>query len=174
MKLDLAKSELKGGVLTRVTLSYGAEEDRIQMTGLLASGVTIKLWLTQRLVNQLVCCLLKLRLDEETPSCLDTQGSNSLTFDNFALNQSPVECDENTRGFLIQSVDVSQQSDLTVLVFKGSDSLDTIALPMKVTELKKWLFGLRQCYRSAHWPQSVWVAGLQLGEPHSNLTTTFH
>ena len=40
--------------LHRITTEYIDSEDRIRLTGQLASGDTVVLWLTQRLLNRLV------------------------------------------------------------------------------------------------------------------------
>ncbi len=40
--------------LQRITTTYVEVEDRLSLTGILAHGMTVQLWLTQRLLNRLV------------------------------------------------------------------------------------------------------------------------
>ena len=42
------------GTLQRCTTEYVECEDRIRLAGELASGATVVLWLTQRLMNRLI------------------------------------------------------------------------------------------------------------------------
>ena len=161
--------ESRNDVITRFTLSYIAEEDRIRLVGLFSSGEKIKLWLTQRLISRLEPLIQKLRPPDQLDQNRDEPMSHFSSFDS-----SHVECDQNTESFLVNSIDINHQSTQIVLTFHGFNSKDRVILGLSTLNVNKWLVAIKECCKLAKWPQGVWAAVRDTPANQLNPQNTVH
>jgi len=141
-------------LLANITLGYSLEEDRLRLDGLGASGETITLWLTARLMNRLVPELIKRQTDMQLLikklASTDTEGT-----DLSAAESNAVQCAPGSPEILVASVDVSTRDDQLLLVFKDSEKAQRGIFVMPLSALQRWNRGLQKCFEQAGWSQSV-------------------
>ena len=145
-------------ILTRVTLSYSVDEDRIRFIGLKTSGERICLWLTQRLVNRLVPVLNKIaeaHLIQESCEIAAVQNGLEQSSDSVE-SEIPLDCDEGSESFLVRAIDVTGQPNQIILLLRGVNPADRVLFSLPAKSLGRWFSGLRECFRLAEWSQDVW------------------
>jgi hypothetical protein len=147
--------------IRRVTVSYDAQEDRLQLAVEDNVGHVITLWLTQRLANRLVAVLLA-RLAEATADHSDASTRATMqAWEQSAAYaqhspQSPVQSRGPVTRSLITSVDISHADGHFRLVIRWAED-QTVALPLDSTALRQWLGIVYGRYREADWPcEGIW------------------
>lgn len=170
------------GTLQRVTLEYVDLEDRIRLTGELASGDTVVLWLTQRLVNRLVPHLIAWLERQVAPASSrpSIQAAHQELVQGFAQQaararlgaEPPVRAADSDPGWRVDSIEITPREEGGVLTFKGAAEA-RVTLPLAAQPLRQWLgIVYEQCLRG-EWPTSVWPAWMTPAEaapePHRSL-----
>ena len=102
---------LELSILSRMTLSYNVDEDRVILVGELETGQVVSLVLTQRLLNQLVPHLLK------AADSLRTSDTSHGSYAKEALhgNNAPVQLTDLSNSILVTAVDLTKASGCVVL-----------------------------------------------------------
>ena len=147
--------------LLRITVQHHDFEDRIRRVGEAAEGSILVMWMTQRLVNNLVPALLNW-LEGRT----DHLASNPalMGFEQDAARagltpQSPVEAPSDEDGWLVQAVDLKPAADSIQLLFRPARPDQPPAfLVMNATAMRQWLGILHDQCKRAGWPMKVWPA----------------
>ena len=156
MPIGLAQSHrsliLSSPALRKYTTSYVPEQDRIRIIGLTSQGCTVCLWLTQRLVNQLVHHFLTMmRLDQKSMSsemqCLTPSQEKGHT---------EVVLTEGFLEYLVTAVDITVSSGQACLNLRGEDAKLSVSLSLSANLLVEWMRVLRHCYVTASWPDACW------------------
>lgn len=150
--------------LTRVTIEYIDIEDRIRLSGEVAEGQTMVLWLTQRMLNRVVphaCAWLANKLPVSANSSLaEIQQSAMQSFAQQAAlarlsPEQPVAADAAQQQWRVHSVDVTAGDAGIRLAFKG-DAGESAGLTMPAEALRQWLAIVHSQYVKADWPTGVW------------------
>lgn len=162
--------------VTRATLAFNKTEDRISLTCALENDEHIILWLTARLVRQLVPHLVQLttRLPK-TPSKVgrqevvaeaDSAGESSVSdlapegqglgTPEMRSPESPVIAKEGSPSKVVTAIDITHSPMLVKLCFKEDQDNTGVWLSLEHTQLAQWLEGVKQCFVQAGWATDCW------------------
>ncbi len=169
--------------LQRITSEYVEAEDRIRLSGEDEQGNSIVLWLTQRLLAQLISHLLAL-IEEQAPDIAKNSNAADTTqslMQGFAQQAAqadlapelPVETAANSQSWLVQEVDIALSAEgALVLVFKREigagtaiqdEELETpecdnakAILTVEAKQLRQWLGIIQAQWQRAGWPLTLW------------------
>ena len=160
--------------LQRITTEYVEVEDRIRLSGEGEQGQTIVLWLTQRLLSQVISHLLGL-IEKQSPTLSktgDSQAPASNLMQGFAQQaaeaelspEQPVQAASSSLSWLIQEVDIALSPEGSlVLVFKrelgavaGQDEEGITTLKVEAKQLRQWLGIVHAQWQRAGWPLALW------------------
>lgn len=165
--------------LQRITTAYDPVQDRIRLAGETAQAHTVALWLTQRLLAQL--------LPHLTTWLERHHGGDDLRADllnqfaqQAALNalepQAPVQASPTAHGpddGLVVSVDITTSADGVALTFKGVHA-PMGRLNLQAMALRQWLGIVHlQCVQ-AGWPTDHWPEWMQPPEPPAQQRALMH
>ena len=136
--------------LQRLTTDYVETEDRVRLRGALASGESVVIWLTRRLMDRLVRHLIGVLAQhgEELPA------GPALPADAPVSQEPPVSAEHAEIQWVAQAVDVSVNPGAMQLSFRDAERLSRITLDGRL--LRQWLDGLRDLYILAEWPLTPW------------------
>lgn len=140
-------------VLQRITTEYIDLEDRVRLSGEAASGVSVSLWLTQRLLGRLVGAIL--------PWIAEGDDDYQAVKNNFSQaaaraglqRQPPVPAQSSP--CLVTKVDLRHNAEALTLTFCGADDL-AAELTLQRQDVRQWLNILYDAWRAAGWPAGVW------------------
>ena len=178
--------------LQRITTEYVDTEDRIRLSGEVEKDAPIVLWLTQRLLSQVISHLLGL-IEKQSLSLANTDSSNpapaSSIMQGFAqqaaqaelAQELPVQTTAAAQSWLVLEVDISLSPEGTLLlVFKrdpGNAALQegagTAALTVEATQLRQWLGIVHAQWQKAGWPLTLWPTWMDEQAP-SGATKPLH
>lgn len=137
--------------LSRVTLSYSAEEDRVCVDGITENGEIKRLWLTARIVNRLAPHLLRLNGDAPCEKHV-VKGPVAQHLE----SPEKVEFVEGSEETLIESIDICDLESDIALLFKDKSTTVKASLSLSRGEMRRWTNALRHCYLLGGWPISSW------------------
>lgn len=143
--------------LERITTVYIEGEDRIRLSGEVATGEVVVIWLTQRLLQRLLPLLLQL-LQGRPADVLHAevlQGFAQQAAKADLQPQVPVQIRTGSTAWVAQSVDMTATDQAVILTFRGADS-QAAALTLAAIPLRQWLGILHDMYGKAEWPLAVW------------------
>jgi hypothetical protein len=163
--------------LQRITTEYVDTEDRIRLSGEVEENVSIVLWLTQRLLAQLITHLLGL-IEKQSLDVVTTDSANpapaSSLMQGFAQQAAqaelapevPVQAPESAQSWLVLEVDFSLNPEgALVLVFKrdagkaaqqGGEDARKATLTVEAKQLRQWLGIVHAQWQQAGWPLTFW------------------
>ena len=158
----------------RITTEYIELEDRIRLTGGLAQGDTVVLWLTQRLMNRLIPHLTAWLSRQIAPASRipSVQAAHQDIVQGFAQQAAraqlapelPVRTPSEEAGWRVDSVDIAEGENALVLTFKGAGKAQaTLTLPAQ--PLRQWLGIVFEQYQRGEWPTTVWPGWMQAAQP---------
>lgn len=170
--------------LQRVTTTYVEVQDRMRLTGALASGTAVQLWLTQRLLGRLVPPLTTW-LERHTPLvAADTRPGTAVPkaqiapadqgmVQRFAQHmaqaqltpQPPVHATADSATWVVTSVALSLRPQTVLLAFKNDASdLHTVTWELNAQQLRQWLGIVFDQVVRAQWPTASWPAWMAQGQ----------
>lgn len=159
----------------KATVAYEEREDRIKVLGESKDCGTVVLWLTQRLLGKLIPHLTGRLLDaisdddSRSPEAVNARGATKL---------DPVEEDRLVLTLLVDAVDITDSTSLTIMQFREESrtgGLSAVRLALNAAQLSSWLQALRACYQKASWSQDCWLLPEGLGpEDASSSKVTVH
>jgi hypothetical protein len=175
--------------LQRITTEYVDTEDRIRLSGEVEDNLPIVLWLTQRLLTQLITHLLglieKQSLDVATADSANPAPASSL-MQGFAQQAAqaelapeiPVRATDSAQSWLVLAVDFSLSPEgALVLVFKrdagtaaqqeGEDA-GKATLTVEAKQLRQWLGIVHAQWQRAGWPLKFWPTWMDEQMPSDN------
>ncbi len=144
--------------LQRITTQYSENEDRLQILGETASGATVSLWFTRRLMDRLLGTLLTW-LDAQEVAGTEVAAVQAFQQDvaKSALKpQAPVVPMADTVNALPSSVDIAQGEDGVRLTFKSADHSALASLALSGDTLRQWLQIVHGLYIKAEWSTQLW------------------
>lgn len=162
--------------LQRFTTEYIELEDRIRLTGELAHGDTVVLWLTQRLMNRLVPHLTAWLARQLAPasSIPSVQAAHQDIVQGFAQQaacarlapEPPVRASSEGSGWRVDAVDIAQGEGAVVLTFKGEGKAQA-TLTLAAQPLRQWLGIVFEQYQRGEWPTTVWPGWMEAARPQA-------
>jgi hypothetical protein len=172
--------------LKRITTEYVHTEDRIRLSGEVEENTSIVLWLTQRLLAQLITHLLRLiekqSLDLGNADSADPAPASSL-MQGFAqqvaqaelIPELPVQAAANAKSWLVLEVDCSLSPEGTlVLIFKREagkaaaqedEDAGKATLTVEAKQLRQWLGIVHAQWQQAGWPLTIWPTWMDEQSP---------
>ncbi|GAB4270445.1 MAG: hypothetical protein Kow0065_20260 [Methylomicrobium sp.] len=173
-------------VLSRITTVYIPTEDRVRLSGQVAPGRVVVVWLSLRLLNRMVPMLTEWleKQDADLPradllqSVKQERARDQLLERARQDGELPVPAEQPESDWLARSVDVQQRSDRMQLIFKDQPSPPQrlAALPLQPLQLRQWLNILLTAYAQAQWPLDVWPEWIreQVGVHKPRLASYLH
>ena len=150
--MNFAEDATQVLVLSRLTLDYSANQDRMKLAGVTAEGSFVIAWLSLRLLARLIPHLLN-RCETLLPPALQNE-EHSETLNQSVAPEEPVIPSSGALEFLARSADISQAAGGLIVAFRDEDNMVRFVLPK--TNAMRWLGGLRKLYQVAEWPMDVW------------------
>ena len=153
MAADSTEQEVT--LLSRLTLDYSPDEDRIKLTGLTQEGALVVAWLSLRLLERIVPHLLTqyaVIAASAAHTAASRQSPNPQEM--FGGAEEPVLPAPDTPSFLVDAADMTKGTNATVLTLRGADDEVRFAIP--ASKMAHWLSGLKQLYQVAEWPMKAW------------------
>ena len=147
---------LELSTLSRMTLSYNVDEDRVILVGELKTGQVVSLVLTQRLLNQLVPHLLKAADSLRTSDA--SFGTD--TKESLQGNNAPVQVKDLSSSILVTAVDLTKASGCVVLDWMNNARDRKVRLVLDQSSLNPWLAAVKHCFVRASWSITAWQAQL--------------
>ena len=136
--------------MTRLSLLYAIEEDRVQLSAVDAEGASLQLWLTARLVNLAVPHLVRHQAALETkfpaPACATVSTSAE------AQEPAPVICEPGCREVLVTEIELQFRDSGICMIFKENFHGALASLSLIGLELLRFNQGLQHCFEQAGWP----------------------
>lgn len=151
--------------LERLTCEYIESEDRIRMSGDVASASPVVIWLTQRMLKRLIPALIPLLEDKRTAP------HHAEVMQNFAQQaakaelkpQVPVQAQMASVVWVASSVDISTTVQAVTLTFHALDG-QAAYFVMEPLPLRQWLGILHGLYIINEWPQDIWPGWIKTSE----------
>ena len=140
-------------ILQRITTEYIDQEDRVRLSGEAASGATISLWLTQRLLVRLVGTILPWIAEREDAYQAVKNGFSQAAARADLQRQPPVMA--QALASLVTKVDLHYSADAMTLVFYGATG-PAGEITLQRQDVRQWLNILFDHWRAAAWPAEVW------------------
>jgi len=160
--------------LTKITLSYDLEQDRVGLAGQSTDDRTVKVWLTQRLLRRLVPHLIRFCRNSHLLGRLSHGPEGATAGAQPASGQAPVELKQNSEAFLAVAVDVSEIDDAVILTFRGNNNASAVRFGLPTETLETWLRGLRRCIDQGEWLVDGWETLEALPTGSTSGTVTVH
>lgn len=163
--------------LQRFTTAYDENEDRIKLTGHCQSDQHVMLWLTQRLLLNLVPVMLeRIQKSVEEPAQIQTVMQEFAQ--QAARTQMPslpaVQAKDDSQSWLIHSIDVTSTPEGLELAMKGKNN-DCAVIKLEGQLLRQWLNILYDLSLKANWPLSIWPDWIQASaQPKSPVNVVKH
>jgi hypothetical protein len=167
--------------LTRITTRYVAHEDRVRLAGELAGAGEVTVWLTFRLLNQLLPRLLS-GLEQQRAHLSRGEALRGEILQGFAQRKAmaemtpstPVRVGNNAATWLAEAVVISRSANGVTLIFRAGDGQEVL-LPLKGEALRQWLAIVYRAYGDAAWPGAFWPAWLvESAQPTAPSGLTVH
>jgi hypothetical protein len=140
-------------ILQRITTEYIDLEDRVRLTGEAATGATVSLWLTQRLLGRLVGAILPWIAEGDDGYQAVKNGFSQAAARAGLQRQPPVPAQSSP--CLVTKVDLRHNAEALTLTFCGAEGL-AAELTLQRQDMRQWLNILFDIWRAADWPPSVW------------------
>jgi hypothetical protein len=160
-------------ILQRITTEYIEAEDRVRFSGAGASGETVSLWITQRLLARLLKVILNWTAEgEDGQQALKNAFAQQAARADLKLQLSvPAQ----PSAVLVNTIDISHTADALTLVFRGERGVAG-QLTLQRPDVRQWLNILHDTWCRAEWPQDLWpdwMARSQAG-PAATTQVTLH
>lgn len=152
-------------LLKKITTEYVQDQDRLSLRGTVNEGEVVVVWLTRRLLRNLLAHLFQWLEGQCEPSV----SKQALLEFSQQLAQSKVQpqapvpkpsLEKSNRDGLAISVEVKSSKDFVRLVFKGGDGF-SIGLDMSSTLLRQWLDILYREHKKSGWALDVWPSWIE-------------
>ena len=170
--------------LQRITTTYVDVEDRLRLTGVLANGTVVQLWLTQRLLGRLVppltswlernaLLVAEHALPGAAPAAKVALADQEMV-QGFAQQsawaqlkpQPPVHAASDSATWVVTNVQLSLGPQTVLLTLKNhTPTQPTVALNLNAQLLRQWLGIVFDQVLLAQWPTACWPAWMHDGQP---------
>ena len=147
-------------LLSRVTLDYSPDEDRMKLTGLTQEGQLIVAWLSLRLLGRVVPHLLSRYESIATSAVSNAAPLQQSSQSEVSGAEEPVLPAHDTPCFLVGAADITQGTDSIILTLRGGSDEVRFAIP--ASKMAHWLSGVKNLYQVAEWPMLAWKDANQI------------
>lgn len=147
-------------LLSRVTLDYSPDEDRMKLTGLTQEGQLIVAWLSLRLLGRVVPHLLSRYESIATSAVSNAAPLQQSSQSEVSGAEEPVLPAHDTPCFLVGAADITQGTDSIILTLRGGSNEVRFAIP--ASKMAQWLSGVKNLYQVAEWPMLAWKDANQI------------
>ena len=147
-------------LLSRVTLDYSPDEDRMKLTGLTQEGQLIVAWLSLRLLGRVVPHLLSRYESIATSAVSNAAPLQQSSQSEVSGAEEPVLPAHDTPCFLVGAADITQGTDSIILTLRGGSGEVRFAIP--ASKMAHWLSGVKNLYQVAEWPMLAWKDANQI------------
>ena len=147
-------------LLSRVTLDYSPDEDRMKLTGLTQEGQLIVAWLSLRLLGRVVPHLLSRYESIATSAVSNAAPLQQSSQSEVSGAEEPVLPAHDTPCFLVGAADITQGTDSIILTLRGGSNEVRFAIP--ASKMAQWLSGVKNLYQVAEWPMLAWKDASQI------------
>lgn len=157
--------------LEKITTEYSQVEDRLVIKGSITGGGFCAIFLTQRLMSQLMLHMTKWlesdsKLAGSNPSKEKDiknwlQGGAQEEAVSATPQQEPVEVSKNSESWLAHEIDITQEPSGIRLAFK-SPSGNRVDLGLNKETARQWLNIIYKVWQLAEWtlaPWPQWITG---------------
>lgn len=155
--------------LQRLTTEYVEAEDRVRISGELASGETVVMWVSQRLLMRLLPHLF-LWLEKQSSDNIPMEIEQSFAQEAAKAGlapEAPVQRLTESREWLVAAVDLTPNANALVMSFKSeTGQRETMAL--NAVALRQWLEITHSLWVIAEWPSDVWPEWITSKQPRSD------
>ena len=160
--------------LTKITLRYNPEEDRLDLSGQDAQGKTIRLWLTLRLLLRLIPHFLQRQAISQS-SCSERSDYNDIDASSSGSSaEMEVHCGPETSEVLVKAVDLRAERDHLILTFKDNLAQKRAAIILSADALGELNLGLKRCFKEAEWPHAIFIHTLDVTYDVNSEAVTMH
>ncbi len=164
--------------LQTFTTRYNAHQDRLCIDGQTFGGEVISLWLTYRLLRNLLPALLQL----VTPAADTKDKSNILAEWALTTAQAQQRPEKAVRkpiqdrprpntpppaSWLISSIELKSSPQRALLVFCISEHKSVAVVSLKPEHLRQWLGIVYRMWKRAGWPENEWPSWMRGTETSS-------
>lgn len=147
-------------LLSRVTLDYSPDEDRMKLIGLTQEGQLIVAWLSLRLLGRVVPHLLSRYESTATSAVSNAAPLQQSSQSEVSGAEEPVLPAHDTPCFLVGAADITQGTDSIILTLRGGSNEVRFAIP--ASKMAQWLSGVKNLYQVAEWPMLAWKDANQI------------
>ena len=147
-------------LLSRVTLDYSPDEDRMKLTGLTQEGQLIVAWLSLRLLGRVVPHLLSRYESIATSAVSNAPPLQQSSQSAVSGAEEPVLPAHDTPCFLVGAADITQGTDSIILTLRGGSNEVRFAIP--ASKMAQWLSGVKNLYQVAEGPMLAWKDANQI------------
>lgn len=162
--------------LQQFTTRYNAHQDRLSIEGQSTEGEAICLWLTYRMMRQLVPLVVKLSIPvadaEDKAMTLAAWALSSASVANSPENKTAPASINHTPGTntlpvcscLISAIEVKSTPKQAVLRFRIGSNKEVAVIDFKPEHLRQWLGIVHRLWNEAGWPTTVWPQWVKAAE----------
>lgn len=154
----------------KMSMRYDLAQDRIKLVGQ-RGDIVPTLWLTQRLLSRLVVPIFEWLESLDTEPNGGNDSAAKARQQHAALSQlnpgpaapQPQKAPARALGqhseaggdFLVREIDVRRSDSEIMLIFQLSNR-QTVRIPFREDQLRRWLNALYKLWRQAEWRNEVW------------------
>jgi hypothetical protein len=180
--------------LQRITTEYVEAEDRIRLSGEDEQENKLVLWLTQRLLSQVIAHLIGLIEKQDQGVTKNTNKATDTLRQSFAQqaaqaafsSEPPVQTPADSQSWLVREVDITLTSEAAlVMVFKQKSGAAEInpneqsrlsneaILTVEAKKLRQWLGIIHTQWQRAGWPLALWPSWIEAtdAKPSENISS---
>lgn len=149
-------------IISRMTTTYNATEDRLRLSVIETGGDRLVLWLTQRASGRIIAYLLE-QIEESVAADAPPAARPAVQIMEQAkaeMQRKPlpaVRPAEARETHLVTNIRIRRAEKQIALIFAwGETEEDCIALVIDRTRLRQWLRIFHGHYKRARWPLDIW------------------
>ena len=148
--------------ISRISTTYSKREDRLLLSALDMGGASVKLWLTRRLLTDLIPALIELieeTVPKEAPAAARPamQAMEQTKADLQRKRMKPVRAEPAGEEHLVINVRLrASKKSVAVIFMWGDDEAEQVGLGIDRTRLRQWLRIFHEAYGRANWPMDIW------------------
>lgn len=135
--------------LERATLCYSPEEDRIRLLGLATNKDLLALWLTRRLVSNLLNHFKRLDIKGQLKSSPSPHLSS--VREDIQLPVNMPAGGEFVTEFAVTELDITQIANMVRFVFRSHQDAQSVQLVLCLSDCETWLAALGRLCEEAGW-----------------------
>jgi len=160
--------------LEKITTLYSQDEDRVSLNAMDATGGTVRIWLTQRILLRLISELIKvIKPKHEDKSYVAVMAGIS---HQRAVDQQepgdPVKLDCASQEWLVKKIDMKIGQGGVILALSSQNG-EAAKLVLELQLLRQWLGILKGTFEAAQW-NFDWPEWMMPSKPKASPSRALH